>query len=246
MILLLLGWLIVAIQAVEHVHFVDKQGQNMLFRGGSPEASNGTFDYAGLVQSIGAAAKASGHVLPNHFSLHVINVENLDSRWHHKDGFNVVAEYTFFKSNPSKGNFTFWYTRGTMSNPRETVLSSSLPWLAQKFPEWGPDHLASRVPQLRKWMLTPTNVPTLFYLHCDCGCDRTGEHMGSYAMQYLGYSWDRACKWNNDIAGRPQMEPYQHAMAWYCVFLKHELNITTVGDCLNFHLYTPQTCESDN
>ena len=142
-------------------------------------------------------------------------------------------------------------------------MAHDLEWLATTLPVWGTDQLPTRVPQLRALLEHSTVPPTVIYLHCDCGCDRTGEVMGSYAMQYLGKSWSDTCKWNNAIAGRPQICPNQHAMQvglslaslplfphdqheqWYCLYLKMALNVSTTGDCLSFHLCTPNSCMSD-
>lgn len=45
------------------------------------------------------------------------------------------------------------------------------------------------------------SLPTVIYLHCECGCDRTGEIGGSYAMKYLNMTYDQATAWNEKIAG---------------------------------------------
>ncbi len=75
--------------------------------------------------------------------------------------------------------------------------------------------------------------------------DRTGEAIGSYMMQFMNMSYSNACKLNNQIAGRPQLCSNQHAMQWYCEYLKTVLNVATVGNCLDFHLCTPELCEAD-
>jgi hypothetical protein len=64
--------------AVEHVHFIEGAGNNLLFRGGSPEV-NKVFSYPALVASLQAAAKTSNVSFPPKFQLVLINVENLDT-----------------------------------------------------------------------------------------------------------------------------------------------------------------------
>lgn len=64
----------------------------------------------------------------------------------------------------------------------------------------------------------------IIYGHCDCGCDRTGQLFGSYAMRWQNKTWDEANKMNTVIATRPmECENYRN-MQWYCLYLKHVRN----------------------
>ena len=98
---------------VIHVHLMDVVGQNMLFRGGSPEVKR-VFSHSALVASLNLAAKASNTSLPERYALTVINVENLDTSHFgvSEDGTNVVSEYEFFANNTNVGTFLFWHMVG--------------------------------------------------------------------------------------------------------------------------------------
>lgn len=61
---------------------------------------------------------------------------------------------------------------------------------------------------------------TVIYGHCDCGCDRTGQTFGSYALRFLNYTWDQANKWDMQVAGRPIQCPNWLTMQWYCLYLQ--------------------------
>jgi hypothetical protein len=74
--------------AVDHVHFIEGAGKNLLFRGGSPEVDK-VFSYPALVASIQAAAKTSNVSFPPKFQLVLINVENLDTTF---DSFTTDGE----------------------------------------------------------------------------------------------------------------------------------------------------------
>ena len=40
---------------------------------------------------------------------------------------------------------------------------------------------------------TKTDVPTLVYVHCTAGCDRTGEVIGSYRLKYQRKCYTNVC-----------------------------------------------------
>lgn len=239
-------WLACVLGQVDHVHWVDSDPTtgNMLFRGGAPEVK-GNFDWNALVGAMSVAAKAVNKTLPPSFQVLDINVENLDDRYFHHDGLHVVAEKEFFDKNPRNGTFVFWYTHGTFGKAAQSFLSDDIHWLATTYTTWSTDNLWIRVPALRSYLTRKTSPPTVIYLHCDCGCDRTGELMGSYAMQYQGKTWDQVCEWNNQIAGRPQMCPNVHSMQWYCLYLNQVLGFKSTGNCLNDHYCLPVSCMSD-
>jgi hypothetical protein len=157
------------------------------------------------------------------------------------DGTNVVSELSFFanKSNAGLGQFFFWHMLGTKSHPAASVFTSSLPWLASTYAEWGSDRLVERVEQLRAMLVTPQQLPQVIYFHCDCGCDRTGQLAGSYMMRYHGSSWDAVVAHNWAVAGRPQTCPTHRQMQWYCVYLNRFLGFNSTGNCLKEHLCTP-------
>ena len=128
---------------------------------------------------------------------------------------------------------------GTKSHPAASVFTSSLPWLASTYADWGSDRLVERVVALRAMLAAQMSLPQVIYFHCDCGCDRTGQLAGGYMMRYHGSSWDLAVAYNRAVAGRPQTCPTHRQMQWYCVYLNLALGLATTGNCLAEHLCTP-------
>ena len=70
--------------------------------------------------------------------------------------------------------------------------------------QWLPDLLPHRADALHN-MLNQPSVPTVYYLHCDCGCDRTGEVIGAYELTHMGMSMKQVQTLNTQIANRPMM-----------------------------------------
>jgi hypothetical protein len=225
---------------VKHVHLIDTFGNNMLFRGGSPEVDK-SFSFSTLVASLELAAKQLNATLPSRYFTIVINVENLDTTgFTSEDGTNVVSEHAFFANNSALGQFYFWHMVGTSSHPAASLFDGQRDWLAATYADWGTDKLVSRVETLRT-MLTSQNspIPLVIFFHCDCGCDRTGQLAGAYAMRFHNASWDQVVATNRQVAGRPQLCPTHHQMQWYCVYANSVLNISSTGNCLKTHVCTP-------
>jgi len=49
---------------------------------------------------------------------------------------------------------------------------------------WDIDKIPERVVLLRQMLITKQSRPTVLYVHCTAGCDRTGEVVGSYRLKY--------------------------------------------------------------
>ena len=159
------------VASVQHVHFVDQQNNNFLFRGGSPEV-NGVFEFETLVSTIRAtAAEEKNITLPSDLSVVVINVENLDNSLltEPKDLKSVLVEHEYFEKYPSAGKFLFWHMVGTKSRPDHTVFDGNREWLAKTLDIWDSDRLVNRSAQLREMMMQKSNSTTVYYFHCDCG-----------------------------------------------------------------------------
>src|SRR5205085_2238838 len=82
----------------------------------------------------------------------------------------------------------------------------------------------TRVGQLHAWLTTglrnPANLPLVLYIHCEGGCDRTGELSGAYAMGYLNKTWRQINEMNHEACGpRPFGCGNFIAARWYCLWL---------------------------
>jgi len=61
------------------------------------------------------------------------------------------------------------------AHTREKMANSSV---------WDIDKIPERVVLLRQMLITKQSRPTVLYVHCTAGCDRTGEVVGSYRLKY--------------------------------------------------------------
>lgn len=141
---------------VWHVRLVDRWGQNMLFRGGSPEVpernynDTAPFNWTALVNAMSSRA-----ALPPTYRLLMVNLESLEYDKASMDGGHVVRELEFFSKNPDKGQLVFWRIVGA-DNPYVRVLDGSHVWLAKNFDQWDSDQLNARVDLLHSWLHTAT------------------------------------------------------------------------------------------
>lgn len=218
---------------VWHVRLMDTWGENMLYRGGSPEVpernynDTASFNWTALVRAMNHAAP-----LPSTWRMIMVNLESLEYDEGSRDGGHVVREFEFFAKNPHLGELVFWRIVGS-DNPYTKVLKSSSAWLAKHFDMWDSDLLSSRIQLLRTWLRNNDTTPTVIYIHCDCGCDRTGEVAGAYYLRYLNWTWSETVKYNNAIEpDAPCMEcPNYFALNWYCQSLGGDRDCSQVFPC---------------
>jgi len=206
---------------LNHVHFI-QQNINYLFRGGEPKNSSNVFVYNELVSEMRQAAKAEGNItLPQSFYL--IDICLL-TPFYPPDREDIEMETKWFEANKAKGRIFQYTILGEEVDPISIRDSPYLPELAKTFDRWGVDKLPSFVETVHEIVLNKTNPPTVSYIHCECGCDRTGEVSGAYYMRYMGMTLHDVHEINFKIAGREVEKPSRNALEWYCFYLKYDLN----------------------
>jgi len=190
---------------------------NFLFRGNEPKIlvnQTDVFAYDLLLQFMKNASRIVGLTLPSDFYL-----MDLKQVYAHEFGRDdIVLEKTFFEKNPSLGELGLNITSGDLFSPQIIPTKERLQ-LARSLPTWQHDNLPARIPWLRSLLFARYPKPLVIYVHCECGCDRTGEIAGSYAMRYLNMSYPKVLGWDDAIAGRPIMPEHAWAIHWYCYFL---------------------------
>jgi len=223
------------------VRYVDDVDGNFLFRGGETLLSN-VFDYAGLKAAIAQAPNLPPRPLPDQYYLVVINL------LHSNEVANIEAGVTFFGDVPNpdgfgqvpnpRGQFHLWDTNGT-SDCYFSMDPQKREERVEVLEEWLPDPLIWRVATIRRWLEhggqslptpPPNNYPLVIYVHCDGGCDRTGEMIGAYRLRYMAYSWMEM--WREQPCGRPMGCNNYRAVQWYAFWLNKVLNrqITGIGE----------------
>jgi hypothetical protein len=205
---------------VWHVRLIDSYGANKLYRGGSPEVpesdynDTAPFNWTALTKAMDKASP-----LPPVFRVLMVNLESLQYDNRSKDGGHVVRELEFFEKNPSKGSLVFWRIVGA-DTPYAPRLDASRMWLSKHFDMWDSDQLSVRIGMLHSYLRTNYSIPTMIYIHCDCGCDRTGQVSGAYVLKYLGWTWKDTVAYNNAVEPVPYVPPCMQcpnywALTWF-------------------------------
>jgi len=232
------------------LQYVDSIGTTYLFRGPSP-VTDGEFDYTGLVAAI-QDNPAPPTPVPDNFYLVDISLLNTN------EGAEIGAEIAYFEANPAAGELQWWETLGTPQcyfqtdpNGRDALVSS--------LDQWFPEPLIWRVATLRNWLQNPPQSgPVVIYVHCDGGCDRTGEMIGAYMLRYMNMNWsdmyaaNRPCALKNGQPWPPACPNYC-ALQWYAFWLNTQsfglAPITEIGDdggCFDWATRTVvQGCPAD-
>ena len=218
----------------KRVHLIDSYPRdvprNFLFRGNNPtnKTENGyTFDYGGLVASLRKSAETEcGVELPGYFRVVDVDLENLSDP-------GYVAELEFWKQHPSLGEVLHWTTLGTLLDVKKTPFKTEFIQNGSWAIQGDADRLIERLSQLHSMLANVSSVPMVFYVHCNAGCDRTGEFMGAHTMRYLGYNVTTALGEAQRQCGRAPNFFATESVGWWCLTLKERFGRTDVGDCLN-------------
>jgi hypothetical protein len=235
---------------VGNVFYVDKVGNNYLYRGGAAlTTSSGRkiFDYDGLRSAIATAPNPPAPP-PKWYYLVVINLE------HSNEGDELTAEIDFFSNWSDLGQVHLWDTNGVDPAPAAYQCyykikdPNQLDAMLTTLGEWLPDPLIWRVATLRGWLENPATLPikpppdpdqpVLVYVHCDGGVDRTSEMIGAYQLRYPPAGWTPENTWVNmcnENPPKPRPRPMgcgnYMAVQWYAFWLKkaHGYSIKGIG-----------------
>ncbi|KAK5581462.1 hypothetical protein RB653_001495 [Dictyostelium firmibasis] len=206
------------------VHLVDQTTPlgngniNYLFRGNEPkELINGTeyFAYEELINCMVNNSLSAGVKLPPQFI--IVDIKLIYGLIDEES--DIELEQTFFNANPQYGEFGTNVTLGDLWDPNFLPERDVKNW-ALNLSDWQHDNLPHRIPFYHDLLYTQHDLPLILYIHCECGCDRTGEVFASYAMKYLDYSFKESMEWDYKIAGRRIMINHQFASQWYCYYLQ--------------------------
>jgi len=217
-----------AAEEIEHVHFVIHD-TGYLFRSGDVDVEKDkSFSYTQLVSQMKSTIQSEGkETLPPSFYLVDFNLLNPDT----SDNANIKAEVDYFAKHPDQGKIVQHRILGEQTNPFNIKNQTELIEKAKTFGNWSRDKLADFVEEIHRVVTTKTNPPTVALVHCICGCDRTGEVVGSYYMQYMGMTLHDAHALDKSIAGREISVSNYQALYWQCFYLKYGKGMNI--DCTN-------------
>jgi hypothetical protein len=143
-----------------------------------------------------------------------------------------IVEIDYFDAHPND-TLTFWPLFGEVLLPADVDNATREEALANTTAFWEIDQLPQRVDDLHAEMVAANAAgkPLVVYVHCDAGCDRTGEFSGAYAMRWLGYNVTGAYAWDTTCCGRAPDWWSTCAIAWYCFTESYVLQ-ENLGNCL--------------
>lgn len=199
---------------------------NFLFRGNEPKISvngNDEFAYDLLKQYLTNASVTQANIqLPSDFYL--IDIKYVYDTIDPFEKKDIKLEEHFFNSNPTLGEYYTHVILGDFDDPstysnNNNNNNATLTAKARALSQWQHDDLPGYIPTIKQFLYTKWAQPTVIYLHCECGCDRTGEVAASYAMKYLNQTYPDVIAWDDSIAGRPILPNHQLAIEWYCYYL---------------------------
>jgi len=199
----------------DRVRFVDSINGNYLFRGNQPEL-NGSFAYDTLKSYLTERAKESNITLPSEFFL--FDVSLLDPNL--TDELPALqVEIDFFNQNPTVGIVNSWPLYGDANGPQD-YNSTQEEYLASRLVMWQSDQLPKKSINLYMALWTGMSplFPTVIYVHCGHGQDRTGEMIGSYELQFVNGTTFQGI-WATNIAMGMDVVVNENSLRWFCAYM---------------------------
>jgi protein-tyrosine phosphatase len=149
-------------------------------------------------------------------------------------------EKQFFKQNPNLGSFYHYPIVGDLLAP-DSVSSSIRKSMASSLPKWQVDNLPKAMDTLHQLLNTQYEVPTVIYIHCEAGMDRTGEVSGSYYMRYLNWPFQYALSYDNTCIENRNISNFsRNSFQWYCYYL--QISQHQNQDCTLPAAFLPVNC----
>lgn len=213
------------------LQYVDQAGGNLLLRGPvpvtTPHGGATVYDYGGLAEAI-------QHVMP---SVSLPDYTLIDvCLLHDTEAAELTAIIDFFADPQNTGSVSLWDTYGTdicyfRTDPDKRTE------LLNTFDQWLPEPLVWRTAALRQLLEISYSKPALIYVHCDGGCDRTGEMIGAYRLRYMNASWADVI--GEQPCARPMGCGNYRALQWYAFWLNATLGFSISGVGIDGGCYNP-------
>lgn len=150
------------------------------------------------------------------------------------------AEPAFFSANPSKGRFMNWVLVGAVVWPTGYTTAQQ-DEMIRDGKVWETDQLPTRIQAFRGMLHqeVPAGYDTVvYYVHCQAGCDRTGEFVGAYRMTYDLPDVASPAPLINGIynencaeCGRCPNYFSSGAQGWYCLTMNLLNRTNQITDC---------------
>lgn len=233
--------------AVRLVDF-NRTANTFLFRSAVPRSPKGGFALSELVAAFSKQLEDELNVYVNAGPI-LIDINFLDPA-KPLEANDIDEERRWFAADRERGEFHNWPLYGVDSEEFQRDCTScfsqdptELPEpkrrsAAGRFGEWTHrEQLTTRLEQAHALVhaqKTASARPVFIFGHCECGCDRTGEFFGAYAMRFNGASFSTAMIDNLAIVEgqrhRMMLHPNYQALLWYCWHLRYSAR-AELDDC---------------
>jgi hypothetical protein len=136
---------------------------------------------------------------------------------------DLEIEQNFFQKRPDLGMMLNFPLMGMCMSPVGIPDAVRAP-MAAELNNWTWDKLPNLAPLLRKFLETSRDIPTVIYIHCEAGKDRTGEVSGAYYLQYLKWQFKDAVAFDYNSPPQRQISPDMlNGLQWFCYYLQYQL-----------------------
>jgi len=214
----------ISLQRVHLVEYFPETG-NMLFRGNMP-TNDTSFAWDDMLAFMRQRASEAGVPFPSEYFINDICLNNpVDMNQDEVDWWNDP-------SHSALGRMIWWTIGFAGLLPPSDYSPDEQKQMAMS-EVWKQDQLPTRLPLLWANLTTKFSVPQIYYVHCTAGCDRTGEFIGSYRMQFHGANTTDMYARDTSECGRSPNYFATNALMWYCIRYE-EVTGTNIGDCLSF------------
>lgn len=210
----------------KRVHLIDAYPRsnpiNLLFRGNNPiEKGSHEFNLTAVVSTLRMKAQSECNTsIPENARFFDLDLENPTDP-------GYFTEVAFWKQHPELGQVGSptlpgtWMTLGSVLEPKYTPFRDTYVKNGSWAVQGHGDYLSQRINATRSLLLDITQ-PKILYVHCNAGCDRTGEFIAAYGLTHLDYNittaYGEACR----QCGRCPNYYATQALGWWCLTLQQE------------------------
>jgi hypothetical protein len=214
----------------------DADSGNYIFRGNMP-CNDTSYQYDTLMEYMAGRAADAGVPFPGYPDTLPYLVDISFNNGFDGEGFTLDKQFWKDGANADKGEFINWPLFGEFVMP-QTVAVHKRKELIKNGTVWAIDHLSERTAKLRSMFQTKQKQVTAYFVHCTAGCDRTGEFVAAYNMQYsmkhmAHHNMTGVYELDAEQCGRAPNYWSSSAIGWFCYTLQYQ-NGTDLGDCAGF------------
>eukprot|EP01084_Bolivina_argentea_P155933 271719_1 len=220
---------------------------NYFYRGNTPKVNN-TFAFDTLAQYMSIRANESGLPFPSSFYFIDLIVSGMNDEpdWNIENVYWNVSGYKYNFGYAFQWELTHYpasnYDPSDMSqsdiNDMCTMPSNNQYRTLNESYLWSHDQIPMRIDLARNLLLTERfdGLPTILYVHCEGGCDRTGQFVAAYRLTYLMQNITNVYCLDCLECGRCPNSGNTIGIEWYCNCYSIKNN-KQVGDCNKWNAY---------